>query len=88
MDAELLADVYIELCGGNQKNLISEAKTEKVKNDISIIELMNLINKKQLKSSRKFYLSKEELNIHKEFINSKIKNNIWYTIENNEDDKK
>lgn len=79
LDAELLAEVYIELTGGSQKTFdtsVASNKTNEMKN-ISIDELMDIINKKDLKKSRDFTISQDELMIHKEFIEKKIKNSIW-----------
>ena len=70
IDARLLAKVYLELKGGQQPNLILESKEKKEK-----IEEVNIIKKKILKD-RKFVLSSEEIEKHKDFI-KKIKSPIW-----------
>tara|TARA_B100001013_G_scaffold137004_1_gene80634 strand:+ start:93 stop:776 length:684 start_codon:yes stop_codon:yes gene_type:complete len=70
IDARLLAKVYLELKGGQQPNLILESKEKKEK-----IEEVKIIKKKILKD-RKFVLSSEEIEKHKDFI-KKIKSPIW-----------
>ena len=70
IDAKLLAKVYLELKGGQQPNLILESKEKKEK-----IEEVKVIKKKILKD-RKFVLSSEEIEKHKDFI-KKIKSPIW-----------
>tara|TARA_B100000949_G_scaffold92880_1_gene82919 strand:+ start:600 stop:1283 length:684 start_codon:yes stop_codon:yes gene_type:complete len=70
IDARLLAKVYLELKGGQQPNLILESKEKKEK-----IEEVKVIKKKILKD-RKFVLSSEEIEKHKDFI-KKIKSPIW-----------
>ena len=70
IDARLLAKVYLELKGGQQPNLILESEEKKEK-----IEEVKIIKKKILKD-RKFVLSSEEIEKHKDFI-KKIKSPIW-----------
>ena len=70
IDARLLAKVYLELKGGQQPNLILESKEKKEK-----IEEVKIIKKKILKD-RKFVLSSEEIEKHKDFL-KKIKSPIW-----------
>ena len=70
IDAKLLAKVYLELKGGQQPNLILESEEKKEKN-----EEVKIIKKKILKD-RKFVLSSEEIEKHKDFI-KKIKSPIW-----------
>lgn len=68
LDAELLADVYIELLGGNQDSM-----------DLDIEELRfdeKNIRKTKYLERRSFPVSKNELNAHKNFL-KKIKNPLW-----------
>jgi len=70
IDAKLLAKVYLELKGGQQPNLILDSKNEKkINKDTRFFE-------KKILKDRKFILSNEEEEKHKEFI-KKIKNPIW-----------
>ena len=70
IDAKLLAKVYLELKGGQQPNLILESKEKKGE-----IEEVKIIKKEILKD-RKFVLSSEEEEKHKDFIKN-IKSPIW-----------
>lgn len=70
LDADLLADVYVELIGGKQRSLFEEKREEG--------EL--LINvKENLKElpSRNFVTSEEDLKLHKDFIKKNFKDNFW-----------
>ena len=70
IDTKLLAKVYLELKGGQQPNL----NLNSVKEEKTVVKLKNF--KKELLDKREFILSKEEKNLHKEFI-KKIKAPIW-----------
>ena len=70
IDAKLLAKVYLELKGGQQPNLTLESKEKKGE-----IEEVKIIKKEILKD-RKFVLSSEEEEKHKNFIKN-IKSPIW-----------
>ena len=70
IDAKLLAKVYLELKGGQQPNLILESKEKK--GEIEEVK----INKKEILKDRKFVLSSEEEEKHKDFIKN-IKSPIW-----------
>ncbi len=70
LDAELLAEVYVELLGGRQGAMLlggAEIVVESQKNDSS---------KRKYRVSRSFTVSTEELAEHAEFL-KKIKNNKW-----------
>jgi DNA polymerase-3 subunit epsilon len=69
LDSELLADVYIELTGGNQSKLIFEGKNLIAENNVILV-------KREYKESRKFPASAEEIDLHKEFL-KKINKPIW-----------
>ena len=70
IDAKLLAKVYLELKGGQQPNLILNSKAEeKKKDEVKIF-------KKKILKDRKFLLSNEDEEKHKDFL-KKIKNPIW-----------
>lgn len=72
VDAELLADVYLELMGGRQTGLglMSEEKDFSKTNGASI-EIT-----RSFREPRAHTASEEELKRHKEFI-GKIENNLW-----------
>ncbi|MFT5703664.1 MAG: DNA polymerase-3 subunit epsilon [Rickettsiales bacterium] len=71
LDAELLADVYIELLGGNQISMFA-SELEKKESDESKIQ----INKNSL-PKRQFPLKESEVTSHKEFITKNFKENLW-----------
>ena len=84
LDAQLLTEVYLELCGGSQETFNTET-TEKKKLFISINELLETVKKNKKLEPRNFSLTEEELQKHKDFIEKKVKNNLWYPV--NEDSK-
>ncbi len=71
LDAQLLADVYLQLMGGDEPsiNFIS-AKTEHLSSE------KNKINKVDIKE-RHFYLSEEENKEHISFLENNIKDSLW-----------
>lgn len=73
LDAELLADIYIELMGGRQSSMFEDPILKKKNQDIIV---KNKIIRKNLKY-RQFPLTKEEEDLHKEFIVKNFKENIW-----------
>ncbi len=72
LDAELLADIYIELMGGNQINMFETLQEKKPANEKN----KNPINLNSL-PRREFPLKEEDLNAHKEFILENFKGNLW-----------
>ena len=71
LDAELLAQVYLELTGGRQNNLLLEAET-KVSRPSTIVKTMNF----SPRLKRTFTLDEAEKENHTKFL-EKIKNPIW-----------
>ncbi|MDG1707866.1 MAG: DNA polymerase III subunit epsilon [Emcibacteraceae bacterium] len=71
LDAELLADVYLELMGGRQTGLglMSEDKKNSEINTIQLAE-------RKFREPRQHAASEEELARHQEFV-KKIDNNLW-----------
>jgi DNA polymerase III subunit epsilon len=72
LDAELLADVYIEMLGGNQRSLFEEQKQVAKEEDNVITQ-----KKTQKLDSRNFGISEEEEKLHKKFIKDNFKDNFW-----------
>jgi len=69
LDADLLAEVYINLCGGNQTKLeFTENKDEILSSHLKL--------PKQFKEPRKFDVSEEELSQHHDIL-KKLKNPLW-----------
>ena len=70
LDAELLAEVYLQLLGGDEPDMDLKAKTAEKKEEI----IVNV--ERKYRKPRNFELSEDELKIHNEFM-TKIKNPIW-----------
>lgn len=70
LDAELLADVYLELTGGRQSKLTLKAESE-------ITITMQSITRHEVLEIREFLPSDEELILHEEFIRKKITQSLW-----------
>lgn len=71
LDAELLAEVYLELLGGAEPSMeLSDNMQKKVEKEDVKIE-RNYI------SSRNFLISAEENKLHEEFLSQKLKGAIW-----------
>lgn len=69
LDSQLLTQVYIELLGGAQPNLVLSEKKQEKQNVIT--ETVHVMH-----APRSFPVSEEELKKHAEFV-GKIKNNLW-----------
>ncbi len=85
LDAELLADVYIELMGGAQTNFLeinncnqdfSRQSPDQNLNQEVILTPDYSLNKSKFKK-RNFNLSDQEIKLHQEFITTNFKNNLW-----------
>jgi DNA polymerase-3 subunit epsilon len=74
LDAELLAQLYIELTGGRQIGLTLVAESMTV--SIGIVETMTLGNARAMRPARPFAPSEAELARHQAFLNS-LDNPIW-----------
>ncbi|MEM7617735.1 MAG: DNA polymerase III subunit epsilon [Pseudomonadota bacterium] len=74
LDAELLADVYINMTGGQQTKMQLDKVT--VNNDKA--GNMQARKYKSKYPKRQFPLSEEERKIHQEFIAEHIKDSTWY----------
>ncbi len=78
LDAELLADIYIELMGGAQSGLAFENSdkstiAEKNQENAKISQMI----KKNIIAPRDFSLSSQELEAHQQFILKNFKSNLW-----------
>ena len=79
LDAQLLAQVYLELLGGREPSFLldkkNNVKTTNIELSASNIETNNI--QRKFREPRNFSLSDEVENEHKDFLSSKIKNAIW-----------
>jgi len=76
LDAQLLAEVYLELLGGAEPTMdLSATKTQKqVQNNTGVIQRI-------FRESRHFTLSQEEIEKHREFLSKNIKSPLWLSDE-------
>lgn len=77
LDAELLADVYIELNGGSQKSFIDDKSINKKSTNINIINILDIVKNNKVLSSRDFKNSEEDIAKHNEFIKNNFKESLW-----------
>ncbi|MBR2141479.1 MAG: DNA polymerase III subunit epsilon [Rickettsiales bacterium] len=77
LDAELLADVYIELNGGSQKKLIDDKHITKNASNIDINSILQEIKKRQVLASRQFKNTDEDTARHNAFIEKYVKDSLW-----------
>lgn len=75
LDAELLADVYLQLMGGHEPSINFALDNNKNKEDVIVCA-----NKIEIRE-RHFSLSDEELQGHRTFLEKNIKNPIWLSDE-------
>jgi DNA polymerase-3 subunit epsilon len=75
LDSELLADVYLELTGGRQPDMVGKLQSLDAANNNNGNKL-SMPSGKEKREPRAFPASEEELSLHKEFI-SKIENSLW-----------
>lgn len=75
LDAQLLAEVYLELLGGQEPSmqLGEDAHRDSVVN--KVVSAQSL--KRQFRPARDFPLSAEDLAAHEEFMTNKIKDSVW-----------
>ena len=71
LDAELLAEVYLELLGGAEPVMEFEAKSEQT----AVLQTNTNTVKKY--PTRHFDISAEEAQAHEEFLSNKIKEAVW-----------
>lgn len=71
LDAELLAEVYLELLGGAEPTISFSQK-----NDKKLESVKTEVNK-TYKEARDFSISEAEVKMHDDFINTKIKDAVW-----------
>jgi len=75
LDAELLADVYIELMGGAQAGLSFDSLKSDAKKEEGSFETKK--EDKKIIPAREYALSEDDLEAHKNFILKNFKANLW-----------
>lgn len=79
LDAQLLAEVYLELLGGAEPTMDLAAAVKNNKEIVSAVEI-----KRVYREPRVFALSEESLALHRAFLEKNIKNPIWLADEKSE----
>lgn len=74
LDAQLLAEVYLELLGGREPSLILDNKKDK--KNINNVDFSS-INVSNYREPRIFAITEEEIKAHDEFLEKKIKGALW-----------
>lgn len=77
LDAELLADVYVELNGGAQKSFIDNRTRRTVVEKNNFENLLKTIKSNKVLEPRKFTVSEEDTKKHEEFVDKYIKDSFW-----------
>ena len=72
LDAELLAEVYLELLGGKEPSLLLNSKKETINSEVK-----DIIIDKKYKEPRIFKIEENFDEMHNSFLENKIKNPIW-----------
>ncbi len=84
LDAQLLAQVYLELLGGREPSLLLDKKNNTVEKKNAVFSAAEINNiQRKYREPRIFVLSDEVEKNHLEFMRSKLKSAIWLV-----DDKK
>ncbi len=74
LDAQLLAEVYLELLGGQEPSMLGDLKQE-VSHDVAAASEMPI--ERKFRAPRDFPLTAEEIAAHEDFLANKLKNAIW-----------
>ncbi len=75
LDAELLAEVYLELLGGRQRGLGLENDDKKISAGTNILK----IAKRKYKEPRIFDISEEEISAHEKML-EELKDPLWKSV--------
>lgn len=75
LDAQLLAEVYLELLGGQEPSM---QLGENAHRDSAVAKTVSAQSlKRQFRPARDFPLSAEDLAAHEDFMTNKIKDSVW-----------
>jgi DNA polymerase III subunit epsilon len=77
LDSEILAEVYLELMGGKQNIINLEQKAKEKKEEVETVT-QNVVKLE----ARKFEVSQQELDKHKEFVKT-LPNSLWASTSEN-----
>lgn len=73
LDAELLAEVYLQLIGGQEPSMMFDEK-KPAPSSVFVAEKTD----RKFREARQFSLSGEDIQRHKDFLESKLKGALWY----------
>ena len=76
LDAQLLAEVYLELLGGREPSFLLD-KNKKQAASVQVSE-SDIVRK--FREPRIFALSEEDMKLHNDFLSTKIKDVIWTAV--------
>ena len=76
LDAQLLAEVYLELLGGREPSFLLD-KNKKQAASVQVSE-SDIVRK--FREPRIFALSEEDMKLHNDFLSTKIKDAIWTAV--------
>ncbi len=77
LDADLLAQVYLELLGGDEPSMLGDAAVKEKHQTQNFVDFSG----RAFHQPRLFALSDEEEKAHREFLEAKVKGSIWLSDE-------
>ena len=76
LDAQLLAEVYLELLGGREPSFL----LDKNKKQAAAVQVSESDIVRKFREPRIFALSEEDMKLHNDFLSTKIKDAIWTAV--------
>lgn len=76
LDAQLLAEVYLELLGGREPSFL----LDKNKKQAAAVQVSESDIVRKFREPRIFALSKEDMKLHNDFLSTKIKGALWTAV--------
>lgn len=76
LDAQLLAEVYLELLGGREPSFL----LDKNKKQAAAVQVSESDIVRKFREPRIFALSEEDLKLHNDFLSTKIKGALWTAV--------
>lgn len=76
LDAQLLAEVYLELLGGREPSFL----LDKNKKQAAAVQVSESDIVRKFREPRIFALSEEDMKLHNDFLSTKIKDALWTAV--------
>ena len=76
LDAQLLAEVYLELLGGREPSFL----LDKNKKQAAAVQVSEFDIVRKFREPRIFALSEEDMKLHNDFLSTKIKGALWTAV--------